>query len=45
MAKPFPGVINTDVRDSNPDWSPFVADAASLYVDVEKHLAAAFTRD
>src|SRR4051812_23973447 len=23
MAKPFNGVINTDIRDSVPDWSPF----------------------
>ena len=23
MGKPFSGVINTDIRDSVPDWSPF----------------------
>ena len=23
MAKPFKGVINVDIRDSEPDWSPF----------------------
>jgi hypothetical protein len=24
MAKPFSGIINLDVRDSTPDWSPFL---------------------
>jgi Sulfatase len=23
MAKPFEGTINVDIRDSEPDWSPF----------------------
>ena len=23
MAKPFGGTINVDIRDSEPDWSPF----------------------
>jgi arylsulfatase len=23
MAKPFRGVVNVDIRDSEPDWSPF----------------------
>ncbi len=23
MAKPFKGTINVDVRDSEPDWTPF----------------------
>ena len=28
MAKPFKGVINIDVRDSKPDWAPFIAPKA-----------------
>ena len=28
MAKPFKGVINIDIRDSVPDWSPFAAPKA-----------------
>ena len=24
MAKPFKGVINTDIRDSTPDWEPYI---------------------
>ena len=23
MTKPFKGVVNMDVRDSKPDWSPY----------------------
>ena len=23
MAKPFKGTINVDIRDSEPDWTPF----------------------
>ncbi len=23
MSKPFKGVINVDIRDSEPDWAPF----------------------
>jgi hypothetical protein len=23
MAEPFGGVVNVDIRDSEPDWSPF----------------------
>jgi len=23
MAKPFKGTINIDIRDSEPDWTPF----------------------
>ena len=23
MAKPFTGTINVDIRDSEPDWTPF----------------------
>jgi hypothetical protein len=25
MAKPFNGVVNTDIRDSTPDWAPYIA--------------------
>src|ERR1700712_2423852 len=25
MAKPFNGVINVDIKDSVPDWSPYIA--------------------
>ena len=28
MSKPFKGVINVDIRDSVPDWSPFEAPKA-----------------
>ena len=28
MAKPFKGVINLDIRDSTPDWSPYLAGKA-----------------
>lgn len=28
MAKPFQGVINLDIRDSTPDWAPYLADRA-----------------
>jgi hypothetical protein len=28
MSKPFEGVINVDVRDSVPDWSPYVQPVA-----------------
>ena len=28
MPSPFKGVINLDVRESTPDWSPFVAESA-----------------
>src|SRR4051794_28270184 len=28
MAKPFKGVINIDVRDSTPDWTPYLAPKA-----------------
>ena len=28
MAKPFNGVINLDIRDSTPDWTPFLAQKA-----------------
>ena len=24
MSKPFKGVINTDIRDSTPDWEPYI---------------------
>ena len=52
--KPFDGVIDLDVRDSVADWDAFtggriakvvfdVADDA--YIDVERHMAAAFARD
>jgi Sulfatase len=28
MAEPFRGVVNVDIRDSEPDWSPFAAPRA-----------------
>ena len=28
MAKPFQGVINLDIRDATPDWTPYLADRA-----------------
>jgi arylsulfatase len=28
MAEPFGGVVNVDIRDSEPDWSPFEAPRA-----------------
>ncbi len=28
MAKPFTGTINLDIRDSTPDWAPYLADKA-----------------
>jgi Sulfatase len=28
MAEPFRGVVNVDIRDSEPDWSPFEAPRA-----------------
>jgi arylsulfatase len=28
MPKRFDGVINLDIRDSTPDWSPFLAEKA-----------------
>jgi arylsulfatase len=24
MSEPFKGVINTDIRDSTPDWEPYI---------------------
>ncbi len=29
MSKEFKGVINLDVRDSNPDWEPYLPPAAA----------------
>src|SRR5437660_11332605 len=28
MSKPFKGVVNVDIRDSKPDWTPFEAPKA-----------------
>src|SRR3954449_2079565 len=28
MSKPFKGVVNVDIRDSEPDWAPFEAPRA-----------------
>jgi len=28
MSKPFQGIVNVDIRDSTPDWSPFEAPKA-----------------
>jgi hypothetical protein len=28
MAKPFNGIVNLDVRDSVPDWEPYLAERA-----------------
>lgn len=28
MAEPFEGKINVDIRDSTPDWGPFLAKSA-----------------
>ncbi len=47
MAKPFKAVINLDIRDSTPDWGPFLAERAPhdspnvLVVLVRRHGLAA----
>ncbi len=38
MAKEFAGKIELDIRDSVPDWEAFL-------LDLERHLAAALSRD
>jgi hypothetical protein len=56
MAKDFTGKIELDIRDSTPDWSPYLSDKAregspnvlmgdDAYVDLEQLLAAALARD
>jgi hypothetical protein len=55
MARAFKGVINTDIRDSTPDWEPYIPPKApeevevsigdDQYLDLEKEAPAALARE
>jgi hypothetical protein len=48
MPKPFTGTIDLDIRDSVPDWEPPYSAGnvgGDVYLDVERHFAAAMARD
>jgi hypothetical protein len=37
MSKPFKGVVDIDVRDSTPDWEPYVGMACICEATTELH--------
>jgi hypothetical protein len=51
MSEPFKGTINVDIRDSEPDWSPFEPPRAPIdvsgepYLDLEREAAAMLARE
>lgn len=48
MAKPFKGTINVDIRDSEPDWTPFeppVDVSGEPYQDLEREAALMLMRE
>jgi len=36
VAKPFKGTVNVDIRDSEPDWTPFEPPVAPFGAPIER---------